>query len=59
MRSTLRAVGERLGRHVDLTLLRPAQLAELVEGRNPFLKTVLDRPRIDLIGSVDDYLQAP
>lgn len=58
LRSVLRGVGKRLGRHIDLTLLRPTQIAELAREGNPFLETVLDRPRIDLIGSIDAYTQA-
>lgn len=56
LRSTLRRLGKRLGRQIDLTLLRPKQLAELVRDENPFLATVLDRPRQDLIGNVDELV---
>jgi predicted nucleotidyltransferase len=52
LRSKLRRLGKALGREIDLTLVSQADFAQLVRSDNPFVRVVLERPRLDLIGDV-------
>jgi predicted nucleotidyltransferase len=53
LRSTLRRLGKTLGHQIDLTLLRHREFLDLVREDNPFLRTILSRPRIALVGDID------
>jgi len=50
LRAALREVSERIGRRVDLLLVEAGDFAALAHGENPFLRLVLERPLIDLVG---------
>jgi predicted nucleotidyltransferase len=52
LRRTLREEGRQLGREIDLTLLSSGEFADLMRDESPFLRTVLDRPRVNLVGDI-------
>ena len=52
--ATLEALGARLGRAVNPTILSGKDLAKRVKGDNAFVKRVLSQPKIWLIGGEDD-----
>lgn len=52
LRSRLRELGDQLGRQIDLMLATPAEFSRLLADENPFLRLVLERPLVPLIGDV-------
>jgi predicted nucleotidyltransferase len=47
-----RAVGRRIRRDVDATVITPERLRDLVAHDNPFIRRILNGPREDVIGNV-------
>jgi len=58
LRAQLRKLGTKLGREIDLTLLTSSNFAELVRSENPFLRVVLDRPFVNVVGDISDLADA-
>jgi predicted nucleotidyltransferase len=54
LRRELRALGRRVGREIDLMLVPRPAFQELLRGENPFLRIVLARPLVNLVGDVAD-----
>lgn len=52
----LRKVGQSVGREVDASLLSTRDFRQLVRDDNPFLKRIVQGPRMDLVGDLDDLL---
>ena len=52
LRRNLRALGRRVGREIDLMLVRRGEFDELLQGENPFLRLLLERPHLNLVGYV-------
>jgi predicted nucleotidyltransferase len=50
----LKPIETRLGREINPTIYPPAEFAEKVKGGGHFLRRVLERPRIMLVGTRDD-----
>lgn len=47
-------VEEKLGRKISLTVYRPAEYRRKLEGKNHFLVSVMEGPKIELIGDADE-----
>jgi predicted nucleotidyltransferase len=52
LRADLRDLGRRTGREIDLMLVPRRDFDELLRDDNPFLRIVLERPLINLVGDV-------
>jgi predicted nucleotidyltransferase len=52
IRRSLRQAGRALGREIDVSVVDPDELRQLLADGNPFARLILDRPRIDLIGDL-------
>jgi predicted nucleotidyltransferase len=52
LRRKLKDQGRRMGREIDLTLVPRPDFAALLRDENPFLRTVLARPHVSLVGDV-------
>jgi predicted nucleotidyltransferase len=52
LRADLRKLGGRIGRRIDLLLVERGALHDLVRSDNPFLRLVIDRPLVNLVGDV-------
>lgn len=52
LRADLRKIGAAIGREIDLMLVSRRDLEQLLHGDNPFLRLVLERPLVDLVGDV-------
>lgn len=50
LRANLRKLGRRIGREIDLTLVPRRDFEELLHDENPFLRIVLERPLVNLVG---------
>lgn len=51
-----RAVGRGVGREVDATVLRVEEFRDMLGDGNPFLTQILNGPRIDLVGHLDQVI---
>jgi predicted nucleotidyltransferase len=56
LRAKLRGLGKQIGIEIDATIVEPSEFESLARTRNPFLQTILNRPRIDLVGDLDRTL---
>ena len=50
LRASLRELERTIGRRIDLMLLARHELADLMRDDNPFLRLVLERPLVNLVG---------
>jgi predicted nucleotidyltransferase len=58
LRASLREWGGQIGREVDLLLIPRRDFEDLVSGENPFLRIILARPLVHLIGEVGELVPA-
>jgi predicted nucleotidyltransferase len=55
----VREVGRTIGRNVDASVLSPEDFDGMLRSRNPFLGKILNGPRIDLLGDLDELCGEP
>jgi predicted nucleotidyltransferase len=52
IRRSLRRAGRAIGREIDVSVVKPEDLRQLLADGNPFARLIIDRPRIDLVGDI-------